>query len=85
MTEIDPDILSAEDKAKAINVVKIIKKKKDGSLKGRIFYDGSKKKMYLGKNESVVLPTVSLKSLFATLVIDAYEERDIATFNIPGA
>ena len=28
VTQIDPDILSAEDKAKAINTVKLIKKKK---------------------------------------------------------
>ena len=26
-----------------------------------------------------------MESLFKTLVVDAYKERDIATFNIPGA
>ena len=30
-------------------------------------------------------PTVSLEGLFTTLVIDAYERRDVATFDIPGA
>ena len=30
-------------------------------------------------------PTVSLKGLFVTLVIDAFERRDVATFDINGA
>ena len=30
-------------------------------------------------------PTIYLESLFTMLVIDAYQERDIATFHIPGA
>ena len=46
---------------------------------------GASKNIYLGKDESVASLTVSLESLFKTLVIDAYEERDIATFDIPGA
>ena len=37
------------------------------------------------KYEIVASPTVSLVSLFTALVIDACEERDIATFGIPGA
>ena len=46
---------------------------------------GANKKRYLGKDESVASPTVSMESLFTTLVINAHEERDIATFDIPGA
>ena len=30
-------------------------------------------------------PTASLESLLTTLLIDAYEERDVATFDVPGA
>ena len=52
---------------------------------GRTCADGSKQKRYLGKDESVASPTVSPESLFTTLVIDAHEERDITTFEIPGA
>ena len=39
----------------------------------------------MGEDESVAFPTVSLEPLFTTLVIDVYEERNIATFDIPGA
>ena len=85
VTVIDPDILSAEDKSRALNAANFIKQKRDGTIKGRKWYDGSKQKRYLVNDESVASPTVSLESLFTTLVIDTYEERDIATFNIPGA
>ena len=85
MTAIDPGILSAEDKEKALNAVKLIKQKRDGTFKGRTYSDGRKYKIYLGKDESAASPTVSLESLFTTLAIDEYEERDIATFDIPGA
>ena len=68
-----------------LNAVNLIKQKRDGTIKGRTCADGSKQKICLGKDESVASLTVSLESLFTTLVIDAYEERDIATFDIPGA
>ena len=82
---IDPDILSVEEKVMALNAVNLIKQKIDGKIKGRICADGSKQKRYLVKYESVALPTISMESLFTTLVVDAYEEHDIATFYIPGA
>ena len=85
MTAIDHDILSAEEKAKALNVVNLIKQIRDRKIKGITFADGSKHKIYLGNDESVASPNLSLESLFITLAIDAYKERDIATFNIPGA
>ena len=85
VTAINPDTLSAEDKAKSLNAVNIIKQKRDVTGKGRTCADGRKQKRYLGKYESVASPTVSLESLFTTLVIDAHEERDISTFDISGA
>ena len=84
MTAIYSDILSVEDKAKSLNAVNLITQKRDIIIKGRTFDDGKNNKIYLGRNESVASPTVSLESLLKTLVIDAYEERDIATFDIPG-
>ena len=45
----------------------------------------SKKHRYLREDESAYSPTVSLEGLVVTLVIDAYENRDVATFDIPGA
>ena len=85
VTAINPDTLSAKDKAKSLNAVNIIKQKLDGTIKGRTCDNGSKQKRYLGKDDSVASPTVSLESLFTTLVIDAHEERGVATFDIQGA
>ena len=82
-TKIDPDILSAEDKEKELNAVDLIKQKICGTIKGRTCDDVSKQKIYLGKDETVSLSTVSLESLFTRLVIDAYKESNIATFDVP--
>ena len=38
----------------------------------------------MSKVESIVFPTVLLEALFTTLIIGAYEERDVATFDVPG-
>ena len=82
---IDPDTLSLLQKKMALNAINLIKEKRDGTIKGRTCADGSKQRQYLREDESVSSPTVSLEGLFATLVIDAYEGRDVATFDIPGA
>ena len=84
VTAIDPDLLSVEDKVKALNAVNL-KKKIDETIKGTTCADGRNQKRYLGNDESIALPTIYLGSLFTTLVIDLYEEHDIATFEIPGA
>ena len=60
VTAINTDTLSAKDKAKSLNAVNLIKKKRDGTIKGRTCADGSKQKRYLGKDESVASSTVSL-------------------------
>ena len=44
VTAINPETLSAEDKAKSLNAVNIIKQKRDGKIKGRTCADGSKQK-----------------------------------------
>ena len=54
-------------------------------IKGRKCDDGSKQHWYLKEKESIASPTVSLEGLLKTLVIDAYEEREVETFEIPGA
>ena len=53
VTAINPDTLSAEDKAKSLNDVNIIKQKQDGTIKGRTCADGSKQKRYLGVQSHV--------------------------------
>ena len=85
VTAVDPDKLFVDEKNKALNAVNLIKEKRDGKIKGKTCANGSTQRKYLKDDDSVTFPTVSLEALFVTLVIDAYEGRDIATFDIPGA
>ena len=77
--------LSEEDKKTALDAVNLIKVKKDGTVKGRTCANGSKERFYLTPEESVASPTASIESIISTLLVDVYEERDIAIFDIPGA
>ena len=63
----------------------MIKEKRDGSIKGRTCADGSKQRKYLSEFESVAFPTLSLEALILMLLIDIFEGRDVAIFDIPGA
>ena len=51
--------------------VNLIKKKWNRDLRGQTCADGSGQRNYLKPDESVVLPTVALESLFVTLLINA--------------
>ena len=82
---LDPDMMSSEEKKKALNAINLIKKKQDGTIKGKTCADGSKQHLYLKEYESVSSPTVFLEALFTTLLVDVFEGRDIATVDIPGA
>ena len=54
-------------------------------MKGITCASRSQQWTYLKKDESVASPTVSIESLFTSLIIDAMEGRDIAIFDVPGA
>ena len=82
---IDPTSLSFSEKKRALPAVNLIKEKWNGDLKGRTCADGSRQRRYLKQDESVASPTASLESLIVTLLIDAYEGRDVGTYDVPGA
>jgi hypothetical protein len=80
----DPNSLSVEDKRGALEYLMFLKKKRSGKIKGRGCADGRKQRVYTAKEEASS-PTVSIEALMMSCVIDAKEERDVATSNIPGA
>ena len=47
--------------------------------------DGRKQRFFLSDDVKVSSPTVSLEGLFATLLVDSYEDQNIATFDVTGA
>ena len=70
ITPIEPEMLSYEDKMKALEAVNLIKDKRNGKIKGRTCADGSKQKNCLKEGESISSPMVSLEALFCTLIVD---------------
>ena len=80
----NPNRLSAATKRKALNLITMIKQKRDGKIKGRACADGRKQRRYITK-EQVSSPTVQLESLMLSLLIDAHENRDVATADVVGA
>lgn len=57
------------------------KEKRGGRLKGRAVVDGRKQRMFI-KKEDVTSPTVKLESLVLSLLIDAKENKDVATADV---
>ena len=81
---LNPESLTHEQKHNALRAVNLIKIKRDGKVKGRTCADGSTQRKYVPREEASS-PTLSLEALMAILLINAYEERDTAIFDVPGA
>jgi hypothetical protein len=61
-----------------------LKKKRNGTIKGRGCADGRKQRMHTTKEEASS-PTVAIEAVMLSCVMDAMERRDVATVDIPGA
>ena len=61
-----------------------LKEKRTGEIKGRGCADGRSQREYI-KIIDTSSPTVSLVAILLTCMIDAFERRDVATVDIPGA
>ena len=82
---VDVDQVSPQARKAALEAVNLIKEKRDGKIKGCTCANGSQQRRYLRDDESVASPTVFLEAILCTLLIDAFEERDVAIFDVPGA
>jgi hypothetical protein len=58
--------------------------KRCGRIKAQGCADGRKQRQYIDKADAS-MPTVALEALILTCIIDAMEERDVATVDVPGA
>lgn len=59
-------------------------KKRNGIVKGRGCTNGKKQRAYIEK-EDTSSPTVAIEAVLLSCIIDAEENRDVATVDIPGA
>jgi hypothetical protein len=76
--------LTAEERKGALRYLMFLKEKRCGTIKGCGCADGRKQRDYMTKQETSS-PTVATDALLLFCVIDAVEERDFATCDIPGA
>ena len=83
-TPLDVSKLSSDEKEKAMNALMFLSEKKDKTVKGRLVYNGKPTREWLSKEEASS-PTVQVESIFMTAVIDAKEDRDVMTADIPNA
>ena len=80
----DAATLTDENKKDALKAISVIKEKRCGKIKGRTVADGRKQRDKYTKAETTS-PTVSTDALFLTMVVDAHENRDVATADVSGA
>ena len=76
--------LTHDEKAKAQAALMFLTEKRDGTIKGRMVYNGKPTREWLSREDSAS-PTVSLESLMLTVIVDAIEKRDVMTCDIPNA
>ena len=73
-----------EERNKVLRLITLIKEKRTGQIKGRACANGRPQRAYISREEATS-PTVGLESLMLSLMIDAYEKRDVATADVAGA
>jgi hypothetical protein len=81
---INPSTLTRDQQKSALRAINLIKEKRDGKLKGRTVADGRPQRNLYDKSETAS-PTVSSEALMLSIVIDAHEQRDVATADVAGA
>ena len=81
---INTNSLTPEERKRALESLLFLVEKKSGEVKARTVANGSAQRIWMDKEESSS-PTVSTTGLFITLAVDAKEERDTATLDIPNA
>ena len=62
----------------------LLTEKRNKTIKGRMVFNGKPTRKWLSKENSAS-PTTMLESLMLTLVIDAKEDRDVMTADVPNA
>ena len=81
---INASTLTTQQKRDALRAITLIKEKRCGKIKGRTCADGRPQKKLYTKAETAS-PTVLLEALMMSLMIDAFEGRDVATADVGGA
>ena len=76
--------MTPEELERAQNGIMLINEKRSGEFKGRYVFNGKNTREWIPK-EDTASPTVAMESISQTAVIEAKEERDVATGDVPNA
>ena len=69
---------------KAQMAMMLLTEKRCGKVKGRMVFDGRKTQEWITKEDSPS-PTATLEGILLTLTIDAHENRDVMSADVPNA
>jgi len=83
-TPINIDEITPSERRKAMDALMLLTEKKDGTIKGRMVYNGKGTREWISKHEAAS-PTAYVESIMITGVIDAKENRDVMTVDVPNA
>ena len=67
-----------------MDALMLLTEKKDRTIKGRMVYNGKGTREWVSKDEAAS-PTAYVESIMITGVIDAKENRDVMTADVPNA
>jgi hypothetical protein len=79
----EADLTSRQNKS-ALESLMFLKENRDGSIKGRACADGRKQREGSTKSDATS-PAVALESVLITATIYAFEKREMAIMDVPGA
>jgi hypothetical protein len=76
--------LTPEQRQRSLRAITLVTEKRSGKIKGRTVADGRAQRAYTDPGDAAS-PTVSTEGLLLTCVIDAAENRNVATADVTGA
>ena len=79
-----PEYQTPKQKRDALRAITLIKEKRFVKIKGRECADGRSQRAYITKEEEAG-PTISMEALLGHLMIDTFEQCEMALFDVPGA
>ena len=81
---IHPSSMTPQERKKALESLIFLTEKRDGQIKAQTCANGSTQQEYMTKEDSAS-PTTALESVLSISTINAKENRDIGTVDIPNA
>ena len=76
--------LTPEERKKTQRALLFLTEKSDGSIKARLVFNGKPTRDWLSR-EDTSSPTASQEGIFMTATVDAKEERDVMSTDLPNA